>query len=100
MNSVLGLYLHPLRYVINVVCFCLHDCVSNLRGRTYTRTDVYGNYDCAVSAQEYYMHGLMRIGKRANTKVKNYDLRDLEKETNMKFLNLFMSGWQLAPLRK
>ena len=35
-----------------------------LCGRTYTRTDVYGNYDCAVSAQEYYMHGLMRIGKR------------------------------------
>ena len=78
-----------------IACLCF-----KLRGRTYTRTDVYGNYDCTGSAQEYYMHGLMRIGKRANTKVKNYDLRDLDKETNMKVLNLFMSGWQLAPLRK
>ena len=40
------------------------------------------------------------LGKRVNTKVKNYGLRDLDKETNMKVLNLFMSGWQLAPLRK
>ena len=46
------------------------------------------------------MHGIMRIGKMVNTKVKNYDLRDLDKETNMKVLNLVMSGWQLAPLRK
>ena len=46
------------------------------------------------------MHGIMRIGKRVNTKVKNYDLRDLDKETNMKVFNLFMSGWKLAPLRK
>ena len=46
------------------------------------------------------MHGIMRIGKRVNTKVKNYDLRNLDKETNMKVLNLFMSGWQLAHLRE
>ena len=46
------------------------------------------------------MHGIMRIGKRVNTKVKNYDLRNLDKETNMKVLNLFMSGWQVASLRK
>ena len=46
------------------------------------------------------MHGIMRIGKRVNVKVMNYDLRDLDKETNMKVLNLFTSGWQLAPLRK
>ena len=68
MNSVLGLYLHsnlhPLRYVINVVCFLLCDLCFKLRGMTCTWTDVYGNYDCAVSAQEYYMHGLMRIRKR------------------------------------
>ena len=30
------------------------------------------------------MHGIMRIGKMVNTKVKNYDLRDLDKKTNMK----------------
>ena len=71
-----------------------------LRERSYTRYDVYGNYVCAVSVQEFYMHGLMHIGKRMNTKVKNYDLRDLDKETDMKVLNLFVSGWQLAPLRK
>ena len=35
-----------------------------------------------------------------DTKVKNYDLRDLDKETNIKVLKLFMSGWQSAPLRK
>ena len=50
MNSVSGLYLHPLGYVINVACF---DCVIlcfKLRGRTNTRYDVYGNYDCAIVA--------------------------------------------------
>ena len=38
--------------------------------------------------------------KKMNAKVRNYNLRNLDKETNMKVLNLFMSGWQLAPLRK
>ena len=28
------------------------------------------------------MHGVMRIGKRVNTKVMNYDLRDLDNEMN------------------
>ena len=50
MNSVSGLHLHPLRYVINVACFdCLILCFK-LRGRTYTRYDVYENYDCAIVA--------------------------------------------------
>ena len=35
-----------------------------------------------------------------NDKVRNYNLRNLDKETNMNVLNLFMSGWKLAPLRK
>ena len=35
-----------------------------------------------------------------NAKVRKYNLRNLDKETNMKVLNLFMSGWQLASLRK
>ena len=35
-----------------------------------------------------------------NAKVRKYNLRNLDEETNMKVLNLFMSGWQLAPLRK
>ena len=35
-----------------------------------------------------------------NAKVRNYNLRNLDKEMNMKSLKLFMSGWQLAPLRK
>ena len=46
------------------------------------------------------MHGVVRIGKRVNAKVRNYDLKDLDKETNMKVLNLFISGWKLASLRK
>ena len=50
VNSVSGLYLHPLRYVFNVVCFRLRDLCFKLRGRTYTRYDVYGNYNCAVIA--------------------------------------------------
>ena len=28
------------------------------------------------------MHGVMRIGKRVNAKVMNYDLRDLNNEMN------------------
>ena len=50
--------------------------------------------------KNFYMHGVVHIGKRVNAKVRNDDLRDLDKETNMKVLNLFMSGWKLAPLRK
>ena len=82
------------------VFFLLHDLCFKLRERSYTRYVVYGNYDCAVSAQEFYMHGLMRIEKKVNAKVRNYNLRNLDKEMNMKVLNLIMSGWQLAPLRK
>ena len=35
-----------------------------------------------------------------NAKVRNYNLRNLDEEMNMNVLNLFMSGWQLALLRK
>ena len=42
----------------------LRNLCFKLREMSYTRYDVYGNYVCAVSAQEYYMHGLMCIGKR------------------------------------
>ena len=68
---------------------------------------------------EGHIHGLMYVGimiacllhrklyawsnayrKKVNAKVRNYNLRNLDKETSMKVLNLFMSGWQLAPLRK
>ena len=31
---------------------------------------------------ENYMHGVMRIGKRVDAKVMNYDLRDLDTEMN------------------
>ena len=30
------------------------------------------------------MHGVMRIGKMVNTKVMNYNLRDMDNEMNMK----------------
>ena len=42
----------------------LRNLCFKLRERSYTQYDVYGKSVCAVSAQEYYMHGLMRIGKR------------------------------------
>ena len=50
------------------------------------------------------MHGVTRIGKRVNAKVRNYDLRDLDNEMNKKAWNFTeineLSGWNLAPLRK
>ena len=48
------------------------------------------NFICMVNAYR----------KKVNAKVRNYNLRNLDKETSMNVLNLFMSGWQLAPLRK
>ena len=30
------------------------------------------------------MHGVMRVGKRVNAKVSNYDLRDFDTEMNKK----------------
>ena len=50
-----------------------------------------------------YIHGVMRIGKRVNAKVMNYDLKDLDNEMNKKTWNFIeineLSGWNLAPLR-
>ena len=50
------------------------------------------------------MHSVMRIEKRVNTKVMNYDLKDLDTETNKRAYDLLeinkTSGWKLAPLRK
>ena len=46
-----------------VFFFFLRDLCFKLRERSYTRYDVFGNYVCAVSGQEFYMHGLMRIRK-------------------------------------
>ena len=50
MNSISGLHLHPLRYVIYVACFDRAILCFKLRGRTYTLYDVYGNCDCAIVA--------------------------------------------------
>ena len=36
------------------------------------------------------MHGVMRIGKRVNAKVRDYDLRDLDNEMN-KSLNFYLN---------
>ena len=50
------------------------------------------------------MHGVMRIGKRVNAKVMDYDLRVLDTEMNKRAWSLLeinkLSGWNLAPLRK
>ena len=49
------------------------------------------------------MHSIMYIEKKWNAKVRNYNLRGLEIEMNLKVLNFIeinkRSGWQLAPLR-
>ena len=55
------------------VFYCVILCFK-LRERTYTWCDGYGNY----------MHGVMRMKKRINAKVRNYDLRDLDNEMNIK----------------
>ena len=52
VNSISGLYLHPwytslMLHVFDWVIWCF-----KLRERTYTLCDGYGNYDCAVVAQE------------------------------------------------
>ena len=52
MNSVLGPHLHPLRYVIYVAYFDRVILCFKLRGRTYTRYNVYGNCDCTNVAEE------------------------------------------------
>ena len=82
-------------YVFDYV-ICVSNCVDgHIHGLMYM-----GIMIARLVRKNFYMHGVVCIGKRVNAKVRNYDLRDLDKETNMKFLNLFMSGWQLAPLRK
>ena len=72
--------------------------------KTYTRYDVYGKCDCVVIARENYMHDIMYIGKKWNSKVRNYNLRGLENEMNLKVLNFSeinkRSGWKVAPLRR
>ena len=46
------------------------------------------------------MHGAMRIGKRVNTRVMDYDLRDLDNEMNKRAWNLLeineLSGWKFS----
>ena len=82
-------------YVFDCV-ICVSNCVDgHIHGLMYM-----GILIAQLVRKNFYMHGVVRIGKRVNAKVRNYDLRDLDKETNMKVLNLFMSGWELAPLRK
>ena len=52
MNGVSGLYLHPWDTSLMLhVFYCVILCFK-LRERTYTQCDGYGNYDCAVVAQE------------------------------------------------
>ena len=46
------------------------------------------------------MYSVMRIGKRANAKVTNYDLRDLNTEMNKKIWNFIeineLRGWKFS----
>ena len=69
VNSVSGLYLHPLRYVINVVCFffycmiCASNCVEgHIHGMRYMGIMI---ARFVRKKKIYiYMHGLMLIGKK------------------------------------
>ena len=95
--------MHGVFHVVFGYVFHVCDCVImcyNLRGKTYTWSDVYGKCDCA----ENYIHGVRYIGKKKwNAKVRNYNLKGSEKEMNMKILTFGeinkRSGWKLAPLR-
>ena len=70
----------------DIVCKRLHVfdhlilCLK-LRGRTYTRYDVYGNARL-LRRKLYAWCNAYR--KRVNAKVRNYDLRDLDNEMNKK----------------
>ena len=68
-------------YVFHV-CDCVIVCYK-LRGKTYTRYDVYGKCDCMVIAR---WHNLYRK-KKWNAKVRNHNLRGSENEMNWKVLN-------------
>ena len=72
--------------------------------KTYTRYDVYGNVIASLlrGKKLYAWHNVYR--KKWNSKVRNYNLRGLENEMNLKVLNFIeinkRSGWQVAPLRR
>ena len=84
--------------VFGCVILCFKLCE-----RTYTRYDVYGNYDCAIVGRKLYAW-CNAYRKKVNAKVRNYDLRDLGNEMNKKTWSFIeineLSGWKLAPLRK
>ena len=77
------------------VCL-LRDLCFKLRGRTYTRYDVYGNYDAQLLHRKLYAWS-NAYRKEVTAKVRNYNLRNLDKETNMKVLNLFISETDPLP---
>ena len=81
-------------YVFDCV-ICVSNCVDkHIHGLMYMENLIAR----LLHRKLYAWSNAYRI--EVNIKVRNYNLRNLDKETNMKVLNLFMSGWQLAPLRK
>ena len=68
MISVSGLWL------------CLRDTVLELTTNWKSRL--------GDSCVEHNMHGVMRVGKRVNAKVRDFDLRDLGTKMNKKVKNL------------
>ena len=86
-------------HVFNRVILCF-----KLRGRTYTRYDVYMGIVIARLLRRKLYAWCNAYRKRLNAKVRNYDLRDMDNEMNKKTWNFIeineLSGWNLAPLRK
>ena len=65
--------MHGVFHVVFVCVFHVCDYVIvcfKLCGRTYTRYDVYGKYDCAGN----YIHGKMYIGKKEILRLGNITL--------------------------
>ena len=67
--------------------------MKHIAWKTYIRYDVYGK--CYCVGKLYAWHNVYR--KKGNAKIRNYNLRGSENETNLKMLNFIeinkRSGW-------
>ena len=82
--------MHSVFHVVFGYVFYVCDCVIvcyKLRGKTYTRYDVYGKCDCVVITQEKYIYMVKCIWEKWNPKVRNHNIRGSENEMNQKVLN-------------
>ena len=71
-----------------ILYFRLRDLCYKLRGRTYTWTDVYVNYDARLLHRKLYAWS-NAYRKKVNAKVRNYDLRN--EHESFEFINEWLA---------